>query len=140
MNELKIFYKNLSLGLFLLVVISCSEKHTSDPIKTYQYWSNSDAPKEIKLIKGEYWQSSNWTNEYIMSLKLKPPGKWWDSFVEQNDLVPSKKEWTKPSGLAKWFKPSENSIEFKIEGEFDQDSRYFCDYKTGICYIYEIQL
>ena len=137
---MKIFIKKVGLIAILLLTISCYEEQTKDPIKTYQFWTGSKAPKEFKLIKGQYWQSAHWTKEYIMSLKMRPTKKWWDSFVEQNNLKRTNEKWIKPSDLPNWFNPSKNSIEFKINDNFDQGSRYFCDYKTGICYIYEIQL
>lgn len=58
MEKLKIFSK-LTLILIILISIGCAEKQTTDPIKTYEYWFGAKAPKEIKIIKGNYWRSAH---------------------------------------------------------------------------------
>lgn len=133
--------KHSILTLILLLLFSnCSEINTTEPNEVYRYWSGSNPPKNIKLINGQYWRSAHWTNEYVMSLKIKSDENWWNEFVSQNKLELDTTKWIKPSDLPKWFNPSNNSVRYKISGQFTQDSRYFVDQSTNECYIYEIQL
>ncbi|SEF57693.1 hypothetical protein SAMN05421847_0363 [Halpernia humi] len=76
-----------------------------------------------------------------MFLEFSPKRFWSSEFIKQNNLIldsTKNNEFTesKPS----WFKPSKDSKKYKIDGDFDQGSRYFIDEKTGICFFYEIQL
>lgn len=68
-----------------------------------------------------------------------PSEKWWNEFLEQNDISTDEGNWTMPGDAPTWFNPSENSIRFGSNIDFDQGSRYFKDSLTGVCYIYEIQ-
>ena len=124
-------------GLFLL--ISCMEKDTTDPKDSYTYWAEQNPTDDVQLINGQYWQSAHWTKEYILHLKFKPTEKWWSEFVKQNNLIRITEQWTKPSDFPDWFQPSNKSDIFSQFEDFN-DSRYFRDSATGICYIYEIQL
>lgn len=116
------------------------ETKTSDAKETYKYWAGTNPPSDIELMKGQYWQSAHWTKEYIMYLKFKPTEEWWTEFLKQNYISPDKDNWTLPSDVPTWFKPTDNSIRYSGGDDFDQGSRYFRDTITGICYIYEIQL
>lgn len=136
MNKLNIFILVL-LTTFLLT--SCSETKTSKAAETFKYWSGTNAPVDLELLEGQYWQSPHWTKEYIMYLKFKPTKKWWDEFLKQNHITEDKEEWAFPNDAPNWFKPSDNSIRYSIKDDLDQGSRYFRDTLTGICYIYEIQ-
>ena len=136
--------KNFLRKLFSFFIVStlmtsCS-KNTNDPNETFKYWSGFVAPKNIKLLKGQYWQSSHFSKEYIMYLKFKPTNKFWNEYIEINGMSEEKNEWTIPADAPQWFTPSENSKRYYRNEEFDQGSRYFYDTKTNICYIYEIQL
>lgn len=126
--------------LTILSLSSCSEINTTNPVETYKYWSGTDTPSNLELLNGQYWQSSHWTREYIMYLKLKPSDKWWNEFIRQNQISADNGDWIMPSDAPTWFNPSENSIRFGGNSDFDQGSRYFKDTLTGVCYIYEIQL
>jgi hypothetical protein len=126
------------LALFLNT--SCSEIKTNDPEIIYKYWSGSTPPTELQLLKGQYWQSAHWTKEYIMFLKLNPTIKWWNEFIEINQLQLDNEKWTKPNDAPNWFNPNERSIMYCRSGNFDQGSKYFIDTLTNECYIYEIQL
>ncbi len=132
--------KTLVLILSIFILSSCSEIRTSNPKETYRYWSGTNPSSDLKLIKGQYWQSSHWTKEYIMYLEIKPKEKWWKEFLKQNNISIDKGYWTMPNDAPSWFKPSEHSIRLKNESDFDQGSRYFKDTLTNVCYIYEIQL
>lgn len=133
--------KNQILAIILLLLFSsCTEINTTKPTEVYKNWTDSNPPKNLQLINGKYWQSANWSKEYIMTLKIKPTKKWWYEFVSQNQLELDTTKWIKPNDLPKWFKPSVNSIMYKMSGDFDQGSRYFFENKSGECYIYEIQL
>lgn len=125
--------------LTIFALTSCTETKTSNAKDTYKYWAGANAPADLELINGQYWQSAHWSKEYIMYLKFKPTEEWWSAFLKQNDLSPDKDEWIFPSEAPTWFKPSENSAIYSSGDEFIQ-SRYFRDSQTGICYIYEIQL
>ena len=128
-------------GLLLAIILtSCSEIKTDNPQETYKYWSGTNSPSDLELLNGQYWQSAHWTREYIMYLEFKPSDNWWNEFLEQNYISVDKGDWTIPNDAPTWFKPSENSIRFGGDGDFDQGSRYFQDTLTGVCYIYEIQL
>lgn len=136
LNRLKIF---LTLLVITSFVTSCSEKKSIDAKDTFKYWAGTNAPDDIELINGQYWQSSYWTKEYIMYLKFKPTKKWWDEFIKQNKLSSDTTKWAKPTDAPTWFKPTDKSLQFGQTG-FSEGSRYFCDTITRICYIYEIQL
>jgi hypothetical protein len=126
--------------LTLFFLSSCSEIQTNDPAEVYKYWSGSKHPKELELLKGQYWQSANWTKEYIVYLKFRPTEKWWDEFTCENKLKIKDESWTKPINAPNWFKPSEGMIIYGSGDKFDQGSRYFIDTLTNESYIYEIQL
>jgi hypothetical protein len=133
--------KNINLIIISLILLaSCSEIKTDNAVETYKYWTGTDPTKDIGLINGQYWQSSHWTKEYIMYLKIKPTDQWLDSFLKQNQLVIDKRNWTKPDDAPSWFKPSDNSVRYSDGKDFDQGTRYICDSTYRICYIYEIQL
>lgn len=137
---IKLIMKTLLLILLMLSLNSCSEIKTNNPKETYKYWSGVDAPSDLELLNGQYWQSSHWTKEYIMYLEFKPSEKWWKEFIKQNNILIDKGDWAMPSDVPKWFKPSENSIRFRALSDFDKGSRFFKDTLTNVCYIYEIQL
>ncbi len=132
--------KTLISILTILSLVSCSEINITNPTETYKYWSGTNAPSDLELLNGQYWQSSHWTREYIMYLKFKPTDKWWNEFIEQNQISADKGNWIMPSDAPTWFNPSESSIRFGGNSRFEQGSRYFKDTLTGVCYIYEIQL
>ena len=135
---------NLKILPFVLLTIflftSCSEINTTNPEETFKYWAGTNPPADFEFFNGQYWQSSHWTKEYIMYLKFKPTEIWWNDFLKQNNIVEDKDNWTVPTDAPSWFKPSDNSIRYRIKGNFDQGSQYFYDTLTGICYFYEIQL
>lgn len=119
---------------------SCSEIKTTDADTTFKYWSGTSPADDLNILKGQYWQSGHWSSEYIMFLKLKPSGKWWYEFKEQNQISVDQTDWTLPNDAPTWFVPSENSVRFIKNQEIDQGSRYLRDTLTGTIYIYEIQL
>jgi len=128
----------LSLS-FLLT--SCMGVDTSDPKDSFKYWAGQMPPDSLQVINGQYWQSGHLTKEYILHLKLKPTEEWWNEYVKQNNLKRVRDNWTKPSDFPDWFRPSSASRVYS-QGKRNgfNDSRYFRDSATGICYIYEIQL
>jgi hypothetical protein len=121
-----------------LLLISCYEKNATDAVKTYEYWAEAKPPADMELFNGQYWQSAHWTKEYIMYLKFKPSKEWVTAFLSQNGFSVDTTKWTKPDDMPDWFIPSINSNRYKID-DFNQ-SEFFCDWETGICYLYEIQL
>ncbi len=132
----------ITVLLTTFLFTGCFGVNTSDPRKAYRYWAGTNPPADMELFNGEYWQSPHWSLEYIMYLELKPTNIWWDSFIEQNKMVPDRSEWEIPSDAPDWFKPSDSSVIFRIKDSvtYATDSRCFRDTLTGICYIYEIQL
>jgi len=138
MKNMKI--KILISILTILSLVSCSEINTTNPTETYKYWSGTNAPSDLELLNGQYWQSSHWTREYIMYLKFKPSDTWWNEFIQQNQISINKGDRIMLSDAPTWFNPTENSTRFGGNNDFDQGSIYFRDSLTGVCYIYEIQL
>ena len=133
--------KKLFFTLIIVTLLGgCSEIKTSNPYKVYKYWSGSNPPENLHLMKGQYWQSAHWTREYIMFLKFKTTNKRWDKFVKQNHLEIHTTDWLKPNDFPTWFQPSSQSIRYKRKDGFDQGSRYFSDKSKDTYYIYEIQL
>lgn len=126
--------------LTLLFLTSCAEIRTTRPEQVYKYWSGSEAPSDLELMKGQYLQSAHWTREYKMYLKIKPSENWSAEFISQNQLQTEKEGWTKPTDAPSWFDPTANSIIYSSVDDFDQGSRYFRDTLTNEFYIYEIQL
>lgn len=125
--------------LVLFFLTSCSEIRTDDPIDAYKYWAGANPTDDVKVLKGQYWQSGHWTKEYILYLQLKPTDKWWDEFVKQNQLQLDHEEWSKPSDSPDWFELPDNIEMYKSADDFNE-SRFFRDKATGECYFYEIQL
>ena len=102
-----------------------------------------DIPEGFQVIHGEYYQSPHFTLEYELFLKFKPTKSWWYSFKRQNNLVETKatdeEDWKHFSKHLDWFKPNNNFTVYKITKYKHDRSRYFIDYKTGVCYVYETQ-
>ena len=119
-------------------VSSCIEKKTNDPIEAYNLWGG-EVPKEVKVIHGKYWQSSNWSKEYIMYLELIALPLWRSEFIKQNNLVENKEESNIPADAPNWFKPGKK-FRALVHSGFSQGSIYFEDTTTGKMFIHEIQL
>lgn len=130
--------RTVLLFFVLIVSLSCIPVETTNPEKAYKYWAKSDPPKDVKIIKGEYYQSPHFTLEYELYLKFKPTKKWWYGFIKENNLSidNSDQQGIESSMLPKWFKPDSNYLIYSKNSSFDR-SRYFIDTKKGVCYIYE---
>jgi hypothetical protein len=137
---MKRLYKSITFFATILILLSCSEIKTEDPKKAFQFWLGIKAPKDVELIKADYWQSAHWSKEYILFLEFKPSEIWWNECIKQNGLKLDTTKWNPPDPLPIWFKPTHNSTMYKQKGQLGNDSRYFRDKATGICFIYEIQL
>ncbi len=122
-----------------VLLTSCSEVRTDDPIDSYKYWAGTKPPKDLEIIQAKYWQSAHWTKEYILYLKLKPTEEWWSELVNQNNLIKDTGQWTIPTDSPEWFRLPDNVTLYRPENDFYQ-SRFFRDNQTGECYIYDIQL
>lgn len=95
----------------------------------------------MKVINGKYWESGHFTKEYIMFLEIETDKYFWNKFKQENQLViDTIKNENRMSEKPKWFTPSENSIQYKLNDNFDQGSRYYEDLINNKIYIYEIQL
>ena len=133
--------KKLALIIITLFFLTgCSGVKTTDPQEVYRHWSGSEAPKNLQLVNGQYWESSHWSREYIMYLKIRPTKTWEDEFINQNQLQIEKGNWRKPTDSPTWFNPTDNAVMYSSADDLDQGSRYFRDTLTGDFYIYEIQL
>ena len=122
-----------------VLLTSCSEVRTDDPIDSYKYWAGTKPPKDLEIIQAKYWQSAHWTKEYILYLKLKPTEEWWSKLVKQNNLIKDTGQWTIPTDSPEWFRLPDNVTLYRPENDF-YNSRFFRDNQTGECYIYDIQL
>ncbi len=136
MRKLILFFCSLTL------LVSCWSHSSSNPENAFRYWTKSNSlPKEIKILRGEYYQSPHFTLEYEVFLKFKPTKEWWYTFKRQNKLVEVKAsdndDWMSFTSDLGWFNPDHN---FTIYAPTDYEwnrSRYFIDYDKGICYVYE---
>lgn len=136
---MKIIKKTPLMGIAFLL-ISCFTTETKDAKKAYEYWSGNEPPKEIELLKGEYYQSPHFTLEYELFLKFKSDEKWFDKFVEYNGLEIDTigKDWNLWTKFPEWFKPDQNYLIYaKDQTDEFEHSRYLRNPKTGISYIYE---
>jgi hypothetical protein len=133
--------RNIFMSLLpaMLLLSSCMQTNTSDAKETFRYWAGTDAPADLELLNGQYWQSQHFSKEYIMYLKFKPTQDWWNKYVNFNSISEDQGSWNFPNDAPTWFYPSKNSVRYGRGDELDQDSRYFRDSLTGICYIYEVQ-
>jgi len=119
--------------------MSCSDKRSNNPNEVYRLWSYEDPPKEVKVLKGKYWESAHITKEYVMYLELQALEGWRKGFIKKNKLILDTAKMSLPSDAPKWFQPSKDSRIWK-PFDFDQGSRYFEDTVTQKFFIYEIQL
>ncbi len=135
---MKFIIQLVIFSLFTLLA-GCSIK-TKDAEKAYEYWAGNKPPKEIELIKGQYYKSPHFSLEYELFLKLKSDKKWFNEFVEYNKLEidTEKNDWKQWVKLPEWFKPEENYLIYaKDQSNEFEHSRYFINPDNGICYIYE---
>ena len=126
--------------LFYLLLAGCFETESKDPIEAYKLWSHEDPPGNIKVIKGQYWKSGHWTNEYIVYLKIKAPYSWRNAYIIKNHLVLLKDTMVvKGNQDPDWFNQPKNSNVYEKPG-FWQGSVYFDDTLSGTLLIHEVQL
>jgi hypothetical protein len=126
------------LAFVFFLTTSCLSTKTNDSEKAYKYWAGTEHPKDMTLIEGEYYQSPHFTLEYEFFLKFKPTKKWWNEFIEYNNLeIDSQdKKWSNEVKLPNWFKSNDKFIIYSKNDMLDS-SRYLINLETGICYIYE---
>ena len=140
--------KYIFLLFFTVILTSCMEINSENPKEIFELWTGNELPKEIKLVNGKYWQSAHWTKEYEVYAEIKSTETWWNDFKNNNELnnfksslnndIEEKFFKNKNEEIIKqpnWFKPEKNS-EIYIKGS----SEYFCNPKTKILFIHEIQL
>jgi hypothetical protein len=124
------------------MLLGCLSQSSSDAENTFRYWTKSNSlPKDVKVLNGEYYQSPHFTLEYKVFLKFKPTKEWWYTFIRQNNLVEIKAseddDWLSFTSDLGWFNPNHNfTVYANADYEWDR-SRYFIDYKKGVCYVYE---
>jgi hypothetical protein len=129
----------LTVIICVTILISCSEKKTTDPANAWKNWVGGPPPADVQLLHANYWQSAHWTKEYILYLELKAPASWRNQFIELNKMVRSDSDSALPSDAPSWFAPDKTMRIFRriddVEG-----SIYYEDTVTGKMLIYEIQL
>jgi hypothetical protein len=125
------------LLFFISILTGCSEKQSADPKKCYEYWAGQEPSKEIRPVHAKYWQSANWSKEYIVYLELIASVNWKNQFIKQNHLT-SAQNVELPSHAPAWFKLGKLYKLWKHPG--DENSVYFEDLSTGHFFIYEQQL
>jgi len=134
------FIKQITTIVIVGLLASCLPIDTKNPEKAYKYWSGNDVPKDIELLKGEYYQSPHFTLEYELFLKFKSDKRWFDDFVTYNELERDTigNDWSLWTELPKWFNYNQDYIIYAKDqtNEFGR-SRYLRNPKTGITYIYE---
>ncbi|KZS39499.1 hypothetical protein AWE51_25800 [Aquimarina aggregata] len=132
--------KKITLIGFVFLLVSCFPVETKNAEKAYKYWSRSEIPNEIELIKGEYYQSPHFSLEYELFLKFKSDKKWFEKFVKYNGLEIDtiRNDWKNWTELPEWFEPDQNFLIYAKDqtNEFER-SRYLRNPETGISYIYE---
>ncbi|MDD3038962.1 hypothetical protein [Bacteroides sp.] len=134
-----------------LSLYSCEIK-TTDPNQSYKFWTGDEVkPDSFQVLKGQYWKSAHFTNEYIAYFKIKSI-KNWDDYLKKklfqvdsivNDSI--KQILSKPvipSDAPEWFKLEDDFVQYTIDTIPDvfNQNLYFLDKKENIWYIYEIQL
>ena len=125
--------------ILFLSFISCTEIKTENPKTAFEYWSGEKPEENLNIIFAEYWRSAHWSYEYTFCMKFKPTEKWWNEFIKSNNLIKDMETTSRFENAPKFFNPSKSSIQFRPKEKLN-DSRYYRDIVTGICYIYEIQL
>lgn len=125
--------------LFLFLFTSCIERNSDDPNEVYKLWSGREPEKEIKITKGQYWQSAHFTLEYRMYMELYATCEWLKEFIKINNLKAHTSSINLPYDAPTWFSPKIGLQAFS-SSEYTQGSIYFIDFKTGYLLFYEIQL
>lgn len=125
--------------LILTAFISCSEKRSDVASECYKLWSGENAPKDVEVINGTYWESAHWSKEYIMFLELNASENWRKQFIKQNNMILVSDQWTQPADIPDWFKPSDSYRQW-VSPNDKQGSRCFEDSVSGKIFIYQIQL
>ncbi len=115
------------------------EKNSEDPQEAYRLWSYEKPPKGINVIRGKYWQSSQFTKEYIVYLELNAPTYWRKEFIRRNNLIPNTIPVQLPGEAPSWFQPSKG-YKVWVPSDFSQGSKYYEDTTSGHMFFYEIQL
>jgi hypothetical protein len=125
--------------LFLTLLSGCAEQTTENAIQAYTLWAKEPPPKEVQLIHGRYWQSSHWTNEYVMYLELKASKSWRNEYIIQNNLFEANDLVEIPDDAPVWFRPDKKYRTFKPK-VYQQGSASYIDTVSGKVFIYEVQL
>lgn len=128
------------LFLLSLLLTGCFETETKDPVEVYKLWSHAEPPSDIKVVKGQFWKSGHWTNEYDMYLKIKAPNSWRNAYIIQNHLVLLNDTIIiKGDEDPIWFNQPKNSRVYE-NPRLWQGSIYYDDSSSGTLLIHERQL
>jgi hypothetical protein len=136
MKSSRSFY--IAIILFSFLFTSCIEKNSDDPNEVYQLWSGREPEKDVKILKGQYWQSAHFTLEYKMYMELYATQEWIEGFIKINDLKVHTSEIDLPNDAPSWFKPKIGFTAFSSPN--DISSIYFVDLKNGYLLFHETQL
>tara|TARA_B100000780_G_C21120607_1_gene453843 strand:+ start:220 stop:636 length:417 start_codon:yes stop_codon:yes gene_type:complete len=132
--------KYIVFSIITFLLSGCFSVETDNPNKAWKYWSGSEPPENIEMIKGEYYQSPHFTLEYELILKFRTDKKWFDEFVDYNSLIVDtiRHDWTRWTDLPSWFDPDKNFDKYSADPTDDfERSRYFFNPENGEAYIYE---
>jgi hypothetical protein len=62
--NVRYFSRFLIISVVIILVGSCQEKNTNDPVKAYTYRAGQPPTADIKPINGRYWESAHFSKEY----------------------------------------------------------------------------
>jgi hypothetical protein len=123
------------ISIAVFIIVSCYSDNTTDKEEVFEYWLGIEPPPEVKLIRGEYYQSPHFTLEYELFLEMKVKKVWWEDFVKENDLTKVDNEQIQTVSPS-WFQPDLNFKSYSSKKVHDY-SRYFVNEATGHTFVYE---
>lgn len=76
------------------------------PHTCFNRWAGYDAPADIKVLHGRYWESAHWTREYIVHLDMEWPKEYVANYISDNHLTPIDSMPPLGADTPEWFAPS----------------------------------
>lgn len=127
------------LIVFLIFLTGCFQINTDNPEKAFQYWTRIPlSNKEVKVLKGKYWQSGHLSLEYEAYLQLVASKEWRDELIQLNNLTTDTAEWYCPEDVPNWFFPPDRFIQYK--SLHNSQLRFWIQQRGDTVYIYDLQL
>ena len=121
----------------VLILAGCKETHTTDASESYYLWSGKKPESDLKIIHGDYKQTSGPVKEYTLFMELQASADWRNNFINLNELAVDDDEWSIPADAPAWFKPDNTYKVWKQPQPF-AESIYFEDTTSGKMFIYEV--